>query len=108
MEKVRVHEVLTVLDGLTMKGQQISYLSPCSHFLNTKKEVFSKWKGYAKSRIPENETELFDSVKEGLTATLREDCDGCYRNIKTNVRSLNNEIIEYKPFPGVCIKLFVQ
>ncbi|KII68196.1 hypothetical protein RF11_12955 [Thelohanellus kitauei] len=86
----------------------MSYLSPYLPFLDTIKELFPKWKGYAKSRMPENESEFVNFMNEGQGTIIHENCDGycIFENLcakvseKSNYRKLNNFPEEvYKPAP---------
>ncbi|KII72943.1 hypothetical protein RF11_12313 [Thelohanellus kitauei] len=63
-------------------SHEICYVPPYSPFLNPFEELFSKWKLYVKSPLPENEIELFNCMTQDLTTLTRVACDGYYRHMK--------------------------
>ncbi|KII68641.1 hypothetical protein RF11_14577 [Thelohanellus kitauei] len=77
---------------IVFTGRATRFAIYCSiHTYKPHRGAFLRWKRYAKSGTPENETESFECMTQGLVTITREDCDDYYRHINNYMKwSINN------------------
>ncbi|KII61688.1 hypothetical protein RF11_09346 [Thelohanellus kitauei] len=91
LKNARVQKASKISNCFMRNGQAICYISPYSPFLNPIKDVFSKWKGYVKSRMPENEAVV--QIYDRRASNHNMNCDAYYRheNLHEKVNTSNEE-----------------
>ncbi|KAF7689915.1 hypothetical protein CDIK_2760 [Cucumispora dikerogammari] len=94
MDNVRFHKTSEIKEIFVNSKYECFYLPPYSSFLNSIKNMFSKWKKHVKRGTPCNEDELINFISSGTNIITTSDCEEYYRKMMSYIpKSLRNEVI---------------
>lgn len=88
MDNVPFHKNKNIQNVIVENGHDLRFLPAYTPQFNPIENMFSKWKNHIRKSEPKNEMDLYVLIKNGLNTITEDDCNGFFRNILKEMRSI--------------------